>query len=170
MGQKPGHTITRRPAFCAAQDPRLRSGVKMISLSVGTARMMLTALALVQQMSEMRLDGGRGVHVAHHHGPRMLGLELLQALHVDHVGHRAAGLLVGKDDRAVGCQDGRSLGHEVHAAEHGHVRGGRSGLPRQPQGVADEVGHVLHFGPLVVVREDDRALLFGEPADLGLHR
>ena len=50
------------------------------------------------------------------------------------------------------------------------LRRGGGGLPGQPQGVAHEVGHVLHLGPLVVVSEDDGALLFGETADLGLHR
>ena len=46
--------------------------------------------------------------------------------------------------------------------------GGRR-LLREAQRVADEVGHVLHLGHLVVVGEDDGAALLGERAYLGLH-
>ena len=116
-----------------------------------------------------RLDRRRGVDVADHDRARVLGLERLQPLHVDHVGHGAAGAHLGQDDRPVGSQDGRRLGHEVHAAEHDHP--GRRGrrLAGQTQRVAQDVGHVLHFRALVVVRQDDGLLLAGQPADLRLH-
>ena len=41
---------------------------------------------------------------------------------------------------------------------------------REPERVADVVGHVLDLGPLVVVREDDGVALARERADLRLQR
>src|SRR4029077_14499495 len=55
-------------------------------------------------------------------------------------------------------------------AEDDHVRVGRGSLPREPERVADVIGYVLHVGPLVVVREDDRVALPRECAHLVLHR
>ena len=56
----------------------------------------------------------------------------------------------------------------MHAAERDHLGVGLRRLLREAERVADEVGHVLHLGQLVVVREDDRAALGGERAYLGL--
>src|SRR2546423_1228230 len=44
----------------------------------------------------------------------------------------------------------------------------RGPLAGEAQGVADEVGHVLHLGDLVVVGEDHRVAPAGQLADLGL--
>ena len=38
---------------------------------------------------------------------------------------------------------------------------------RQLEAVADEIGQVLQFGLLVVMREDDRVALLAQPVDLG---
>ena len=43
------------------------------------------------------------------------------------------------------------------------------GADREPERVADVVGHVLDLGQLVVVGQDHGAALAGERADLGLH-
>ena len=56
----------------------------------------------------------------------------------------------------------------MHAAEGDHLGVGLRRLLREPERVADEVGHVLHLGQLVVVREDHGAALGGERAYLGL--
>ena len=50
------------------------------------------------------------------------------------------------------------------------VRVGRRRLPREAERVADEVGHVLHVGELVVVGEEDGVPLAGELADLVVQR
>ena len=43
----------------------------------------------------------------------------------------------------------------MHPAEHDHL-GGRAGcLPGEPKRIADEIGDILNFRPLVVVREND---------------
>ena len=56
----------------------------------------------------------------------------------------------------------------MHAAERDHLGVGLRRLLRQAERVADEIGHVLHLGQLVVVREDHRAALGGKRAYLGL--
>ena len=67
-----------------------------------------------------------------------------------------------------GREHRRRLGHEVHAAERDHLGVGLRRLLREAERIADEVGHVLHLGQLVVVREDHGAALGGERAYLGL--
>src|SRR3954452_24857169 len=57
----------------------------------------------------------------------------------------------------------------MDAAEDDRLRVGRRGLARQPEGVADVVGHVLHLGHLVVVREDHGVSLARQRLDLVLH-
>ena len=69
-----------------------------------------------------------------------------------------------------GREDRRGLGHEVDAAEDDRLGVGRGGLPGQAQRVADEIGHVLHLGHLVVVREDHGVALARERADFVLER
>ena len=50
----------------------------------------------------------------------------------------------------------------MHAAEGDHLGVGLRRLLREPERVADEVGHILHFGQLVVVGQDYGAALGGE--------
>ena len=56
----------------------------------------------------------------------------------------------------------------MHAAEDDDVGFRLGRFAREPERVADEVGDVLHFGALVVVRQDDRVPLAGERLDLSL--
>ena len=56
----------------------------------------------------------------------------------------------------------------MHAAERDHLGVRARGLLREPERVADEVGHVLDLGQLVVVGEDHGAALGGQRAYLGL--
>jgi hypothetical protein len=114
------------------------------------------------------LHVGGGVHVRHDDGAGMLGLPRAELLRVDRRGERAPGREVGEKNRLVRREHGGGLRHEVHAAEDDDVRVGLGGLAREPEGVADVVGHVLHLGPLVVVGEDDRVLLACELLDLAL--
>ena len=80
-------------------------------------------------------------------------------------GEGAACLEIGQHDGALGVEDLRRLGHEVHAGEADDVGLGLLGGLRELQGVADEVGHVLHLAVLVVVREEHRVALALEAAD-----
>ena len=112
--------------------------------------------------------GGR-VHVGDDDGVRVVRLPLAQLVGGDRGGERAAGVEIGDEDGLVGREDRRGLGHEMDAAEHDRLRIGRRGLPRQPERVADVVGHVLHLGHLVVVREDHGVALARQRLDLVLH-
>ena len=109
---------------------------------------------------------GTRVHVGDDDRARVLRLPRAQLGRVDRGRKRAAGAQIGDQHRLLGAEDRRGLGHEVHAAEEDRRRVRRGRLPREPQRVADEVGHVLHLGELVVVREDDRVTLAGERAHL----
>ena len=100
----------------------------------------------------------------------MLRLPLTQLIAGDRCGERAAGAEIGQQHGLVRAQDRRRLRHEVHAAEHDHLGVRFRGEAREPERVADVVGHVLHFGALVVVGDDDRVALLCERADLVLQR
>ena len=111
---------------------------------------------------------GRRVDVRHDHRAGMLGLPRAKLLGIDRGGERAARGEIGEQHRLLRREDRRRLGHEVHAAEDDDVGVRLGGLAREAERVADEVGDVLHFGALVVVREDDRVLLARERLDLTL--
>jgi hypothetical protein len=98
----------------------------------------------------------------------MLALPQAQLLGVDRRGEGAAGREVRKQDRLLWRQHGRSLSHEVDAAEHDDVGVGVRGLAGQSERIADEVRDVLHFGALVVVREDHGVTLGRQLPDLVL--
>ena len=87
---------------------------------------------------------------------------------VDRRGERAAGGEIGKQHGLLRREDRRRLGHEVHAAEDDDVGVGLRRLAREAERIADEIGDVLHFGALVVVRENDRVALARELLDLVL--
>ena len=70
----------------------------------------------------------------------------------------------GKQHRLLRRENRRGLGHEVHAAEDDDVGVGLGRLARETEGVADEIGDVLHLGALVVVGEDDGVAVAGEAA------
>ena len=96
--------------------------------------------------------------------------ELLVSAAVIGLGQRAAGRLVGEQHRPGRVEDLGGLGHEVDAAHRDDLGVGAGGLPRQSERVADEVGHVLHLGHLVVMSQDDGVALAGQLAHLGLER
>ena len=98
----------------------------------------------------------------------MLGLPRPQLSRGDRVRERAARVHVRQQHGLLRRQHRGRLGHEVHAAEGDHLGVGLRGLLREPERVADEVGHVLHLGQLVVVGEDHGAALGGERPYLGL--
>ena len=100
----------------------------------------------------------------------MLGLPAPQLVGGDRVGQRAAGAEIGDQDRLLGREDRRGLGHEVHAAERDDLGFGARAFAREAERVAHEVGDVLDLGPLVVVGEDDGVARACELADLGLER
>src|SRR3546814_7138063 len=60
----------------------------------------------------------------------------------------------------------RRRGHEAHAAEGYDVSIGRLRLAAQIEAVADEIGEVLDFRLLVIMREDDGVALLAQPVDL----
>ena len=100
----------------------------------------------------------------------MLGLPGAELVGVDRLRERAAGAEVGDQDGLVGTEHRGRLGHEVDAAELDHVGVGLRRLAGEAERVADEVGHVLELGQLVVVREDDGVPLGRERADLVAQR
>ena len=111
-----------------------------------------------------RLERRRRVHVgdgdervAVHPGQALPGL--LDILHDRHVGHRAAGLEVGKDHGLPRLpEDIGRLGHEVHAAEHDELGLGAARRKLgELEGVAAEVSELDHALALVMVPEDHGA-------------
>ena len=111
----------------------------------------------------LRLDLGRGVHIAEDLRPGMLRLQGAELLGRDHVRHRAAGVLVRQKDGLSRREDLRRLRHEMHPAEDDHLRVRLRGLDAQSQGIADEIGDVLNLGNLVVVGQDDRLAFLLQP-------
>ena len=95
----------------------------------------------------------------------MLRLPGAELVGVDGCGQRAAGLEVGQQHDLRRRQDRGGLGHEVDPAEDDHSGVGVGRLLGEPERVADEIGDVLHLGPLVVVREDHRVALVPQPLD-----
>ena len=98
----------------------------------------------------------------------MLGLPLTEVLGVDRRGERAPRGEIGEEDSLVGREHRGGLGHEVHAAEDDDVGFRLGGFAGEPERVADEVRDILHFGALVVVRQDDGVPLAREGLDLSL--
>ena len=115
------------------------------------------------------LDLRGRVHVGDDDGSRMLGLPGAELVGRDRGGERAAGVRVRDQHRLVGREDRRGLGHEVHAAEDDRLGLGGRCLAGQAERVADVIGHVLHFGHLVVVGEDHGTALARQGLHLFLH-
>jgi hypothetical protein len=113
----------------------------------------------------LRLHFRRGVHVGDDDRARVLRLPLAQLVGVDRRRERAACAQVGEENRLLGAEDHRRLGHEVDAAEDDRLGVGRRRLAGEAERVADVVRDVLHLGPLVVVGEDHGVLLRRESTD-----
>src|SRR5512133_3170265 len=116
------------------------------------------------------LDRGGRVSVRDDDGPRVLRLPVAQLLCRDRGRERAARVEVWDQHGLVRRQDLRGLGHEVDATEDDCLRVRGGGLAGQTERIADEVGHVLDLGNLVVVREDDGVSLARERLHLVLNR
>src|SRR5690242_1879354 len=98
----------------------------------------------------------------------MLGLPGAQLGGVDGRGEGTAGSEIRKQDSLGRRENGGRLGHEVDAAEDDDVCRRLRRLAREAQRVTHEIGNVLYFCPLVVMREDDRPALSRELLDLRL--
>ena len=114
----------------------------------------------------LRLHLGGGVDVGNHDRARVLGFPGAELRGVDRRGERAAGGHVGKEYLFLRRENRCRLGHEVHAAEDDDIGVGLCCFTRETERVADEIGDVLHLGPLVVVREDDGVTHAGDAANL----
>lgn len=79
---------------------------------------------------------------------------------------RATGVLVREHDNFVWVENLGRLGHEVNTAEDDDIGAGFLGLLGEAEGIADIIRHVLDFGDLVIVREDDGVELFLERVNL----
>ena len=106
---------------------------------------------------------GRRVHVADDgQVVAISGPSGVHGLPAHHVGHRAVRRGLGHEDRLVGREELRALGHEADPREDDRTTVERSGLATEVERVADVVGEVLRVGRHVVVREDDGAPLLLE--------
>jgi hypothetical protein len=138
------------------------SGRNRISRPSGTASITCRAFPDVGQ----RLHLGGRVDVGDNHGAGILGLPAAERIGVDGGGQRAPGVQIRDQHGLLGAEDGGRLGHEVNAGEHDHVGLCAGRLLRQPQRVADVVGHVLHVGTLIVVGQDHGLPFLGERPNL----
>ncbi len=94
----------------------------------------------------------------------MLGLVAGEVFGAAGVGQGAAGGEVGAEYGLVGGEEFAGLGHEVYAAHDDDAGIGVGGFAGQGEGVADEVGYVLHVAYGIVVGEDDGVFLTGQAA------
>ena len=79
----------------------------------------------------------------------------------------APGVHVGQNDDLLRAEDLGGIGHELDPAEGDDLGVGLGRLAAQLEAVADEIGEVLQFGLLVVVRQDDGVALLAQAVDLG---
>ena len=90
---------------------------------------------------------------------RMLRPEGGEGSGVARIGQRTARLGAGDQHLLVRAEHLGRLGHEVHPREEDHVGFDRLRLDGERQRVAQEVGHGLHLGRGVVVRQNHGVLL-----------
>jgi hypothetical protein len=93
--------------------------------------------------------------------------ERLEGTRLAGILERAAGRHIGQQNRLRGRQDLGDFRHEAHAAKHDDIRVGGGRLARQVERVADEVGDILDFAVLIIVRQDHGVLLTTQAIDLG---
>ena len=111
-----------------------------------------------------RLHRRRRIDVRHHHRARIARLPFPQFVRRDRGRKRTARAQIRQQHDLLRADDGRRLGHEVHAAEHDHVRAGLGRRLRKPQRIGHAVGHFLHLRTHVVMRQDDGVALLGQLA------
>ena len=107
------------------------------------------------------------VDIRQHLVVRVFCLEFSELLGLAAVGEGAARAHVGHEHLACGVEDFGRLRHEVHAGEEDDVGLRFCGLAGQSEAVAHEVGHLLHFGQGVIMRQDDGVLLALQASDFG---
>ena len=100
------------------------------------------------------LDVCRRVDVGHDEAVRMLGAPGAHVGGLNRGGERAPGVRIGDQHAFPGIRDRRGLRHEVHAANDEQRRVELSGAPGHLQRVGQDIGQVLDFRPLIVVREN----------------
>jgi hypothetical protein len=76
------------------------------------------------------------------------------------------GVHVGQDNDLVRRQDFGGLGHEADATERDDVGAGCLRLAAEVQTVSDEIGKILQFRTLIIMREDDGVLFLAKSIDL----
>ena len=106
-------------------------------------------------MSLSAFTSMRGVDVADDGVIGIIAPELAHRLDRAAIHQAATGAAVGDHDHAVGIERLGGFGHEPHAAKGDHVAFEITGLARQLQAVADDVGQLLDLGFLVVMRQQD---------------
>jgi hypothetical protein len=109
---------------------------------------------------------GAGVDIGDHDGARIFGLPGPELRRGDRIRQGTAGLAVGDEHRPFRAEDLRGLRHEPHPGQHDRAGRTGGGEPGQRQRIADVVGDVLDLGGLVVVRQDHRVPLRGQPPHL----
>jgi hypothetical protein len=78
----------------------------------------------------------------------------------------APGVEIGQHHDLFGAEDLGRFGHELDPAKGDHFGIGGRRLARQFQRIADEIGQVLDFGLLVIVRQDHGLALLAQAVDL----
>ena len=79
----------------------------------------------------------------------------------------AAGVDIGQHHDLFRAQDLGGLGHEPHSAKGDDLGIGRGGLAAQFKRIADEIGQILQFRLLIIMRQDHCLALDAQPVDLG---
>ena len=102
--------------------------------------------------------------------PGRLSMRACKALGGHHVGHGAAGVRARQQNGFAGGENGGRLGHEMNPAEHQGFGFGLGGTYAEFQRVAAEIGHILDFGRLVVVGQQNGVLLFQQGFNPVLNR
>ena len=106
------------------------------------------------------LDLDRGVDVAHHgQVVAVLGARRVDRLALDHVRHGAVRARLGQQHGLGGIEQLGALAHKLHAAQHDSLLRQTLGKLCQVEAVADVIGHSLHLGRHVIVRQDHRVTL-----------
>ena len=106
------------------------------------------------------LDLDRRVDVADHGQViAILGTGGIDRLALDHVRHGAVRARLGQQHGLGGIEQLGALAHKLHAAQHDGLLRQALGELCQVEAVADVVGHGLHLGRHVIVRQDHRVTL-----------
>ena len=98
----------------------------------------------------------------------MIGVRLAEGLELvwrAGIFQAASGIEVRKDNDLFRREDFCGVGHEFDTAKWNHVRVGRLCLAREFERIANEIGNVLQFWPLIIMGEDDGVALLAQTID-----